>query len=103
MQLVEFLIGDENFPVYRTVADREVEILKALLGRDFHFELVDGEPMDELLFDVLTPIAVEADFFFVPPPEATVVGTFELKDVEVPTPEPRRVRGRRMRPGPLVQ
>ena len=102
MQLVEFLIGEERFPVYQSVADSEVQVLRALLGTNFRFELVDGEPMDELLFEVLTPIAVRANFFFVPPPESNVVGTFEMRDVRVPTPEPREAQPQAPRSRPMV-
>ena len=102
MQLLQFLIGEESFPVYRTVEDREVRILRALLGADFCFELADGEPMDDLLFQVLSPIAVTADFFFVPPPDSTIVGTFELRDAEIPAPQRGWESSRGVHPGPRV-
>ena len=94
MKLVEFLIGDEQFPVYREITDREEQLLAAVLGRDFHFVLEEGEPMDELLFDVLTRVGASSNFFFTPPNDAAVFGTFEMKDAEVPAPpagnRPRR-------------
>ncbi|MDF1552389.1 MAG: hypothetical protein P1P84_04970 [Deferrisomatales bacterium] len=94
MQLVEFLIGSEQFPIYREITDREEQLLAAVLGRDFHFVLEDGEPMDELLFDVLTRVGASSSFFFTPPSDAAVFGTFEMKDVEVPAPS-AGVRSRR--------
>lgn len=86
MQLVEFLIGDEQFPIYREITDREEQLLAAVLGRDFHFILEEGEPMEQLLFDVLTRVGASSNFFFTPPTDAAVFGTFEMKDAEVPTP-----------------
>ncbi len=80
MKLVRFLLGSEELPVYRTVTDQEDEVLKALLGGGFRFELVDGEPVDELLFDVLARISIVPDFYFAPPDGARVVGTFSLRD-----------------------
>lgn len=97
MEILEFLLGDEHFPVYRTVTDRESEMLRALLGEAFHFELAEGEPLDDLLFDVLAGVTMRADFFFAPPPESSLVGTFELRDVTVPQPaagHPGRVPAR---------
>ena len=97
MQLVEFLLGNEQFPIYRELTDREEQLLVAALGRDFHFVLEEGEPLDDLLFDVLTRVGASSDFFFTPPNDAAVFGTFEMKDSVVPTPlvgeRPRR-RGR---------
>lgn len=94
MQLVEFLIGDECLPVYRAVSPGEEQMLAALLGRPFHFVLEEGEPMDQLLFDVLNGVGASSEFFFAPPTDATVLGTFELKDTEVPEPAPRPYRPR---------
>lgn len=97
MRLVEFLIGDEQFPVYREISEREEQLLTAVLGRDFHFVLEEGEPMDELLFDVLTRVGASASLFFAPPGNASVFGTFEMKDTEVPAPPAGgrpRARGR---------
>ena len=95
MHLVEFLIGDEQFPIYREITVREEQVLAAVLGRDFHFVLEEGEPMDQLLFDVLTRVGASSNFFFTPPHDAAVFGTFEMKDAEVPTPSawtrPRRL------------
>lgn len=89
MEILEFLLGEEHFPVYRTLTCKESEMLRALLGEAFHFELEEGEPLDELLFDVLSGVTMRADFFFVPPPESSLVGTFELRDVTVPQPSSR--------------
>ena len=86
MELVRFLIGNEHFPVYRTVTKSESQMLRALLGAGFHFELEEGEPMDELLFDVLSGVAMRANFYFAPPPRAALLGTFELRDAVVPSP-----------------
>lgn len=81
MEIVEFLIGDEKFPLYRSVTPPEAELLRALLGADFHFALEEGEPLDELVFDALSTLAMRADLFFTPPPASSVLGTFELHDV----------------------
>ena len=91
MRLVEILIGEERFPVYREISEREEELLRAMLGRNFHFVLEDGEPMDELLFDVFTKFGASSDFFFTPPDDAAVSGTFELRDSEVPSPRERQL------------
>ena len=93
MQLVEILIGAERFPVYREIGRREEELLMAMLGRNFHFVLDAGEPMDELLFDVLATVGASAEFFFSPPENAAVFGTFELKDSVVPSPGDRKLSG----------
>lgn len=89
MEILEFLIGDERLPVYRTVTAHESEMLRALLGQEFHFELEDGEPLDELLFEVLSTLAMRADFFLSLPPDASVLGTFSLRDASLPRPGPR--------------
>lgn len=94
MQLVEFLIGKEQFPVYRQISGGEEQLLAALLGRDFHFVLEEGEPMDELLFDVLNRVGASSTFFFTPPTDAAVFGTFELRDAVVPGPPQPRSRRR---------
>jgi hypothetical protein len=94
MQLVEFLIGEECFPIYREITPGEEQMLAALLGRHFHFVLEEGEPMDQLLFDVLTGVGASSDFFFSPPKDAAVLGTFQLRDAEIPEPAPRRHRRR---------
>lgn len=83
MEILEFLIGDEQFPVYRTVTPREADLLRTLLGASFHFELEEGGAMDELLFDVLANVAMRADVFFARPPDASVLGTFALRDASV--------------------
>lgn len=88
MRLVEFLLGSEQFPVYREISGKEAQLLAALLGRDFHFVLEEGEPMDELLFDVLNRLGGSSSFFFTPPTDAAVFGTFELRDAVVPGPPP---------------
>jgi hypothetical protein len=90
MEILEFLIGDEQLPVYRTVTPSEAQLLRALLGAEFHFELEEGEPLDELLFDVLAAVAMRADFYSVPPAEASVLGTFELRDGIASAPIKRR-------------
>ncbi len=84
MELVRFLVGEEQLPIYRTVDDNESQILRALLGSGFQFELRDGEPMDELLFDVLARLGMGADFFFSPPSGASILGTFEVMDAAIP-------------------
>jgi hypothetical protein len=86
MEILEFLIGEEQLPIYRTVHDSESEILRALLGAGFCFELRDGEPIDELLFDVLAGVGMRADFFFSPPEGASILGTFEVVDAAIPAP-----------------
>jgi len=96
MEILEFLIGEEQLPIYRTVDGSESQILRALLGAGFCFELRDGEPIDELLFDVLAGVGMRADFFFSPPEGASILGTFELVDAAVPIPmsEPLPMRWR---------
>ena len=84
MEIVEFLIGEAKVPLYRSVTPPEAELLRALLGAEFHFALEEGEPLDELLFDALSALAMRADLFFTPPPESCVLGTFELHDVVRP-------------------
>jgi hypothetical protein len=80
MEVLEFLLGDEQFAVYRTVTPGESEVFRALLGSDFRFPLEEGEPLDDLVFDVLAVVAMRSDFYFTPPPHADVLGTFELRD-----------------------
>ncbi|MHB8763670.1 MAG: hypothetical protein ACYDA8_04925 [Deferrisomatales bacterium] len=94
MDIVRFAIGEECFPIYRTLTRRESRMLRALLGDGFVFPLTDGDPLDKLLFDVLTGVGQRSDFFFALPPEGHLLGTFALPDDEVPAPPPRR-RGRR--------
>jgi hypothetical protein len=83
MELVRFLIGSTNFPVYRTITKNESEMLRALLGAGFHFQLEEGEPMDSFLFDVLSAVAMRAEVYFAPPPHSLLLGTFELHDAAV--------------------
>ncbi len=90
MTIVEFLLGADELPVYRAVEDPEIRVLEALLGRDFRFELVDGEPVDALLFDVLARVSIRPDFYFTPPPDAVLLGTFQLRDRPGGRPERRR-------------
>lgn len=99
MEILEFLLGAEQLPVYRTVTTREAEMLRALLGVPFHFELEEGEPLDELLFDVLSTVAMRADFYLSPPADASVLGTFTLRDARIPAPSAGSgaVRGQRVR------
>lgn len=99
MELLRFDLGEEGFPVFRTLSERDSRMLRALLGAGFEFELVDGEPMDAFLFEVLCRVATEADFLFAAPAGASVLGTFRLRDACVPAPPPRASRARpRLRP-----
>ncbi len=88
MELVCFLVGDGQLPIYRTLALNESQILRALLGSGFEFELREGEPMDELLFQVLAGSGMGATFFFSPPEGASVLGTFEVLDAAILDPRP---------------
>ncbi len=80
MECVKFLLGASQLPFYRTVSEGESQMFRALLGRGFHFELEEGEPLDELLFDVLSGVAMRAEFYLEPPADAALLGTFELHD-----------------------
>ena len=80
MDVIRFFPAEGLFPLYRTLSPGESHMLRALLGEDFLFPLVDGEPMDELLFDVLAPAGMSAQFYFSCPDGARVLGTFELRD-----------------------
>lgn len=80
MDVVRFFPTEGLFPLYRTLSPGEGHILRALLGEDFLYPLVDGEPMDELLFDVLAPAGMSAQYFFSCPEGAHLLGTFELRD-----------------------
>ncbi len=82
MEMLRFLLGAEQLPVYRTVTEHESEMLRALLGSGFYFELEDGEPLDGLLFDARSGVAMRAQVYFALPPGAFVLGTFELRDSE---------------------
>lgn len=86
MKMLEFLLGEEQLPIYRTVTPQESEVLRALLGADFRFPLVDGEPLDDLVFSVLAAMAMRSDVYFTPPLQADVLGTFELRDASLPMP-----------------
>jgi hypothetical protein len=97
MEILEFLLGSEQLPVYRTVTPKESEVLRGLLGNDFHFPLEEGEPLDDLVFDVLAALAMRSDIFFALPPEADVLGTFELRDAALPA-VPARSRPLVLRP-----
>jgi hypothetical protein len=80
VEVIRFTPAEGLFPLYRTLSSRESQVLRALLGQDFLYPLVDGEPMDELLFDVLAPVNMSAHFFFACPAGAHLLGTFELRD-----------------------
>ncbi len=80
MDMVEFTVADGLFPMYRALTPSESQMLRALLGEDFRFPLEDGEPLDELLFDVLAAGGMRAGLLFSLPPDARVLGTFELRD-----------------------
>jgi len=100
VDVIRFLPAEGLFPLYRTLSPDESCMLRALLGDDFLFSLRDGEPMDELLFDVLAPAGMSAQFFFSCPEGAHLLGTFELRDdrVRLPARAPlgrRRQRGRK--------
>lgn len=80
MDVIRFFPAEGLFPLYRTLSSGESHMLRALLGEDFLYPLVDGEPMDELLFDVLAPAGMSAQYFFSCPAGAYLLGTFELRD-----------------------
>ncbi|MBE0616866.1 MAG: hypothetical protein IH608_02910 [Proteobacteria bacterium] len=80
MDIIEFQVADGLFPLYRVVTPGESQMLRALLGEDFRFPLEDGEPLDDLLFDVLAAGGMRSGILFSPPPEARLLGTFELRD-----------------------
>jgi len=80
MDVIRFFPAEGLFPLYRTLSSEESRMFRALLGEDFCFPLVDGEPMDELLFDVLAPAGMSAQFYFSQPEGAHLLGTFELRD-----------------------
>lgn len=80
MDVIRFRPADGLFPLYRSLSPGETSMLRALLGEDFVFPLIDGEPMDELLFDVLAPAGMSAHFYFSRPAGARLLGTFELRD-----------------------
>jgi len=87
MDVIRFFPAEGLFPLYRTLSQGESRVLRALLGEDFLFPLVDGDPMDELLFDVLAPAGMSAQFFFSRPEGAHLLGTFELRDGRAQAPE----------------
>ncbi len=93
MDVIRFRPADGLFPLYRTLAPGETRMLLALLGDDFVFPLVEGEPMDDLLFDVLAPAGMSAQFYFSCPEGAHLLGTFELRDGRAGT-AARRSRSR---------
>ena len=80
MDVIRFFPAEGLFPLYRTLSPEESHMLRALLGDEFLFPLVEGEPMDELLFDVLAPSGMTAQFYFSCPEGAHLLGTFELRD-----------------------
>jgi len=80
MDIIEFTIADGLFPLYRALTPSESQLLRALLGEDFRFPLQDGEPLDELLFDVLAGGGMRTGVLFSLPPDARLLGTFELRD-----------------------
>lgn len=86
MEVLEFLLGPEQLPVYRSVTPNESRVLRALLGSAFRFPLEEGEPLDDFVFEVLSALAVRSDFFFSLPLDADLLGTFELRDADLPTP-----------------
>jgi len=84
MNIVQFLVGSDNFPIYRTVSSDESDMLRALLGEKFCFGLEEGDPMDEFLFSVLSQVAINSSCFLSPPPKANLIGTFKLRDGKIP-------------------
>lgn len=85
MKIVKFLVGSNDFSVYRTVAGDEADMLNALLGDDFCFGLDDGDPMDDFLFNVLSQAAMGSTCYLIPPPNANLIGTFKLSDGRMPS------------------
>ncbi len=80
MEFLKFLLGSNQVPLYRAVSERESEMFRALLGRGFHFELDEGEPIDTFLFEALSGVAMRANLCLSPPEDAAILGTFELRD-----------------------
>jgi len=95
MDVIRFFPAEGLFPLYRTLSPGESHMLRALLGEDFLYPLEDGEPMDELLFDVLAAAGMSAEYFFSCPEGAYLLGTFELRDGRAPRPEGVGPNGRR--------